>query len=325
MKMRKKVAENPAPLPSALSITFNGPMLYDFVPQGANGTVDIYVPFCPYHEAGFFFSDGSYSEVDLWNCALKSRRRRDTIQRTYRIEGLSPNGELPTALVSTFPPGLTLATITPPEGSKSKKKKAPAGANSVYILRLDGKRRRGRSKGLPPTISKAMFKLSVPMPRYIGGLYYDNLEVVVNSGTTPNGSFIPHCTALRFIYDWDAASKVSLIIPDGSSREITPPVYDELPAMADIEVRYEGLNIADENDPHSDARACFASLSALAGTTWWLSYNDGMSCPTNPSLPTGARPVPRDPCATGGPHRGVPFHTGADCHAPAIVNGLELS
>jgi hypothetical protein len=323
-KPEKRIEASAAPT-IGLSITFNGPMLYDFVPGNADDGVDIYVPYCPYHEAGFFFSHGSWSETDLWNCALQSKKPLKTGDRIYAIEGIPSNANMPTALISSFPPGLRLTTITPPESNRGSKTKSRDGADPVYILKLDGNRKRGTRKGLPPTITKAMFKLSVPMPLFIGSLYHDSLEVVADFGTKPTGSNLLHCTALRFFYEWDAASKISLNIPDGTSRDITPPVYEELPTMADIEVRYEGFNIADENDPHSDARSCFASLSALAGPEWWLSYGDGMSSPTNPSLPTSVVPVPRDPCQTDRLQRRVFFHTGADCHAPVVVNGLELS
>jgi hypothetical protein len=81
--------------------------------------------------------------------------------------------------------------------------------------------------------------------------------------------------------------KVTLKSPDPQNTDlcITSPFYPQLPQPGDIEIRYDGIGLEDENDPHSDARACFASLASLAGTEWWLYYDDGLGCPTNPYRP----------------------------------------
>jgi hypothetical protein len=75
-------------------------------------------------------------------------------------------------------------------------------------------------------------------------------------------------------------------------------------------VRYQGLGLLDENDRHSDARACFASMVTLVGKEFWLNYGDGMCSPTNPS-----HPVPLQS------HTGMSIlaHPGGDCYAPALV------
>jgi len=333
--MTKSSVQTPSETSSqapSLSITFNGPMLFDFILSAAGNTVDIYVPYCPYHEAGFFFSSGSLSETDLWNCALQSQTTPLTISdRAYGVtgSGIKSNNSLPKPLQASFPTGPLLKTITPPESST--KQAQTTGSDTVYILKLPETKIGAKQSSLPPTLAKAMFKVSVPMPAHISPLYADSLNVISGAGTgpTPADQAIAHCTSVRFFYEWDAATDITLSAPGGGSHTITPPVYAGLPTMANIEIRYEGPNLADENDPHSDARSCFASLAALAGTDWWLNFNDAISCPTNQSLPVGNTPVQRDPCQatiSNNVTRLQPrFHTGADCHAPIIVNGLDLS
>jgi hypothetical protein len=306
-----------------LSMSFSGPMFFDFSTNAACGQVDIHIPYCPYHEAGFFFQRHSYSESDLYACAVK-HNGYTAVDRCYSIAigGLQPATTLPTPIISAFPVGKVLATTTPTVSSrKAHSKTATAGAAIIYILSIDGLKDQRSPTGFPKCLSKRLFKLSVPMPTYLGSLYTDTLQVLPLSGT-PTKTFYEHSTALRFFYEWDGNSDVVLNAPNALSRIITPPLYDELPSIADIEIRYEGLGLEDDNDPHSDARSCFASLAALAGIDWWLNYGDERTTPTSPVVPSSLPPVTRDPCDDY--DQLVHLKTGADCHAPIITTGLSL-
>jgi hypothetical protein len=303
-----------------LSMSFSGPMFFDFSTSAACGQVDIHVPYCPYHEAGFFFQRHSYSESDLYACAVKNM----LADRCYSIDigGLQPTSTLPQPIVSAFPKGKRISTTTPTVSSrKAPSKTATAGTDMIYILSIDGLKGQRSLTVFPKCLSKRLFKLSVPMPTYLGSLYTDSLQVLPLTGK-PSPPFYEHCTALRFYYEWDATSDIVLNAPNGLSRIITPPLYKELPSIADIEIRYEGLDLEDDNDPHSDARSCFASLVALAGTDWWLNYGDGRTTPTSPVVPSSLPRVTRDPCDNYDSR--AELKTGADCHAPIITTGLSL-
>jgi hypothetical protein len=311
-----------------LSLSFNGPMFFDFSSSRPNGMVDIYVPYCPFHEAGFFFSTGSYSETDLYNCAIKESTSGPVI-RAYTIggKGIPSTQSLPTPIVPDFPLGSPVSTITPHAQKTQQSKKSPSNQGNVYILSLGGQLGNKSTSKPPSTVAKRLFKLSVPMPKFLSALYDDKVEVIPEFGNGPTGTFLRHCTAIRFYYEWNGSTDVTLMAPGGQLHTITPPIFAELPAISDIEIRYEGLSIADENDPHSDAHSCFASLATLAGTTWWLDYGDGRRPPTNPSCPTREQPAQRNPCPStdskGGGGR-LLIHSGADCHAPIIVTGITL-
>lgn len=311
-------------LKKALSITFSGPMLFDFVSGVKSGRVDIYVPFCPYHEAGFFFSSGSLSEIDVWKKEPHTALGRP-INIQYEIigKGIKQNA-MAQLIPSHFPKGPTPVTKTPPESDQKNAKKRDV-SSTVYILQLGAQKGVGTKTTVPLPIYKTMFKLTVPMPRYVSALYFDNLEVLESFGAKASHWLYQHCTSLRFFYEWNAKSSIYLKAPT-NSYEITPPVFNKLPQMSDIEVRYEGIDLEDENDPHSDARSCFASLATLAGVEWWINYDDGLTSPTNPSRPPdasstkSARTHPMS--ARGANGFNVTSHTGGDCHAPIIVNGL---
>jgi hypothetical protein len=303
---------------SALSITFSGPMLFDFVPDAKSGQVDIYVPFCPYHEAGFFFSSGSLSEIDVWKKEPNTGIGRPT-NIAYNIcgKGIKPNPKAH-LIPSQFPKGPIPMTKTPPESQVQKSAKKRDTSNNVYILQLGTRSGVGAKTTITPPTYKIMFKLTVPMPRYVSPLYFDNLEVLDSFGAKASHTLYQHCTALRFFYEWNARSTIYLETPT-TSYEVTPPVFSKLPQMSDIEVRYEGIDVEDENDPHSDARSCFASLATLAGVDWWINYDDGLTSPCNPSVPPDSSSVKTN---TSRATRGLVSHTGGDCHAPIIVNGL---
>ncbi|HEY2470165.1 MAG TPA: hypothetical protein VGI45_20360 [Terracidiphilus sp.] len=309
-----------------LSISFSGPMFFDFASNLKDGVVDIYVPYCPYHEAGVFFLRHSYSETDLYACALKFKTQ-DQVERAYRItaDGIPPRYSLPTPIKSSYPAGKRSATHNPSSKLDSAlKTKTEQDPEHIYILSIDNGSERAKER-LPTSVCKRLFKLSVPMPAYLGTLYTDHLQVLPGSGSIEDVAF-EHCTALRFYYEWDAESKVYLRAPCHLVRNITPPVYDELPLISDIEIRYEGINLQDGNDPHSDARSCFASLTSLAGTDWWLYYDDGRTSPTGPILPlTQCPPIERDPCDDYEHGGGLHIRTGADCHAPIITTGLSIA
>ncbi len=322
--MPVKKNTNSAPV-IQLSISFSGPMFFDFATNLSAGLVDIYVPYCPYHEAGFFFLRHSYSESDLYACAVQSNNG-NAVDRVYSVVtgGIPTRTSLPDSITSSFPTGKSLKTTTPTEASASAaKNRAGQPSDTIYLLSIDGLGTRASQAKLPPTLCKRLFKLSVPMPAYLSTLYTDLLKVVPAS-STGSGPLLEHSTALRFYYEWDAKTDITLNAPYGVSRRITPPVYAELPCISDIEIRYEGLGLEDDNDPHSDARSCFASLTALAGTDWWLYYNDGRTTPTSPILPPTPLPEAQlDPCDDydrGGGH----LKTGADCHAPIITMGLSI-
>ena len=283
-----------------LSITLNGPFLYVFHPGHVNRTVDIYAPFCPYHEAGIFYSRNSVSETDLWKCAL-SKSALANCDRTYAIRGggILENIDKPTI-------------VGPANQTEAKD----------LVIELIGV---GDNTVFAPRFDKMMFSLSVPRPKWIYPLYYDYVEVVQDYKTAAKGAYQYYCTGLRFFYEWDSESRISLQIPSTDTVDITPPIFDKGPELssADIEVRYAGLNVADENDPHSDARSCFASLTTLGGVEHWLNYGDGRGSPTNPCPTPSTDPTnpPPGPCACLG-H--VPrLHTGADCYAPILVLGLD--
>jgi hypothetical protein len=273
--------------PVTLSVSFYGPLLFDFRPRSQ--WVDIYAPYCPYHLAGFFFDDFSYSETLLWQGAQQAAQL-DPAARAYTLhaDGLAAHRGRPTVLQP--------ATL--------------AGAPPLY-----------QPKNIRVQKDKVLFKLTVPRPELIYPLYTDNVQIVESATKKPKvwNQFQHYATGLRFFYRWDALSSVLLDVPGGSSVNLTPPLLDTLTpdlnqAMASIEVRYQGLGILDQNDVHSDARACFASLITLAGLTAWLNYGDGKGAPT--SL------TPNPPRPGSGPIQ-VRSITGADCHAPVILNNLD--
>lgn len=284
---------------NTLSISLTGPFLYVFQPGHIKTTVDIYAPFCPYHEAGIFFSRASVSETDLWKCAQSHDPTLTNADRIYAVsgEGIHKNTHKP-------------QTPTIQRHSKDKE-------DNIRILGVGDS-----SADLSPRLDKMMFGLCLPRPKYVLPLYCDKVEVVPDFKTIPSNTFSLYCTGLRFFYEWDVGTPIVLEIPTGEPVYITPPVFCELPKMADIEIRYAGLDIADQNDRHSDARSCFASLATLAGVKHWLNYGDGLGCPTNPGHASNSCPGSAlDPCAQVG-H--LPeYHTGADCHAPIIVTGLD--
>lgn len=278
--------------PIALAVSFHGPLLYDFRPRSP--WVDIYAPYCPYHLAGFFFEDFSYSETLLWQGAQQAAPL-DPADRAYTLhaDGLAAHRGRPSVLQP--------ATL--------------AGAPPLY-----------QPKNVQVQKDKVLFKLTVPRPELIYPLYPDNLQIVESAAKKPKvwNQFQHYATGLRFFYRWDALSAVLLDTPGGGSVNLTPPLLNTLSpelsgSIASVDVRYQGLGILDQNDVHSDARACFASLTTLAGLTAWLNYGDGKGAPTSlaPNPPrTGAASGP------GGPIQPRSM-TGSDCHAPVILNNLD--
>lgn len=321
-KGKKATEDQDPPLQSALSITFSGPFLFDFARGNQDKEVDIYAPFCPLHEAGFFFSSYSLSETDLCKPLMTNSARPQNL--TYSIHGSGIKSYSESQLIKAdFGLDLTPALITPPETSQAKGISKNANASNVYILQMPTKKGKKLST-VQPCAGKTMFKLIVPMPKYVASLYYDFLEVVdVYNPKTSNGA-CPHSTSLRFYYEWDAKSDIKLAINGNDHDTITPPVYKELPTTADIEVRYEGIGITDENDPHSDARSCFASLATLAGLSWWPDYGDKWASPTNPSKPGSRHSKSRMGNKSIGDPSHNTSHTGNDCHAAVIINGPLL-
>lgn len=268
-----------------LSITFSGPFLYVFPPEHRNAMVDVYAPYCPYHEGGFFYSDDSQSETDLWKKAVAVDHSLKDCDRIYSIRGDGIHANPDKVQI--------ISGINPPKPWEAKIFNADPLATTV---RTD----------------KALFCLSVPKPRFIHPLYFDFLEIVPGFKNNATGNLVSYPTGLRFFYSWDPCSRIHLVTPAGSIPDITPPEFSQFQTVPDIEVRYEGFNLSDENDPHADSRSCFASLTTLIETELWLNYNDGKSSPTNPSHGK----VPQGPIRTT-------IHTGGDCHAPVITLGLS--
>ena len=284
-----------------LSITFSGPLLFDFIPGFGQCGVSVYAPYCPYHIAGIFASRLSYSETDLWKCVQK-QNPSDRFDRAYEIKG----------------DGITRNTGKPVVIGEGQSSFINSEMARSVIRSMPG------TKGLCPPKDKILFKFTVPTPDYVYPLYIDKVEIVDGYDTDPNDNNIaPHSSGLRFFYTWDGATPINIVLPMGSTRDVTPPVLDQVAASADIEVRYEGIGLTDENDPHSDSRSCFASLTMLAGVEAWLNYGDGRSSPTNRSHCINDAITDPDPCASAGAQGIAPrIHSGADCHAPIIVNGL---
>lgn len=314
-------------LPSALSISFNGPMFFDFATSKGAKVVDVYVPYCPLHLGGFFFSSGSCSETDLYAHCKSGADPAKWPPRNYTISsaGIKATSDLPTAIPCSGAGKLLTRTPRPkpkvPLEQQHESADIHADAmDSIYLLSIEPIAQAADAKG-DPTLPdlKRLFKLTVPMPRFVSALYSDFLEVVPNASLPPCGDKFVHCTSLRFYYAWDG-SEVNLQLPDGStSTPITPPLFPQLPQLADIEVRYDGIGLEDENDPHSDARACFSSLASLAGADWWIYYSDGLGCPTNPYRRESKQPGKVEKPKT------VLIKTGSDCHAPVITTGLSLT
>jgi len=324
-ELKGNVSRESKIIKSALSITFSGPMLFDFVTDDKAGLVDIYVPFCPYHEAGFYFSSSSLSEIDVWKNEKNAAARRP-LNIAYKItsDGIRPNPKAD-LISSNFPKGPKPITKTPPESELQQGADRGGVSDSVYILQLGGQDGAAKKTKCTPPTYKTMFRLTVPMPRYVAPLYCDNVEVLDSFGGKASHTLYQHCTALRFFYEWNAGSAIWLGTP-ANSYDITPSIFSHLPQMADIEVRYEGIDIEDENDPHSDARSCFANLATLAGVEWWINYQDGLTTPSNPSRPPDLAAAkaekPRSVSAQRVVGHNLVSHTGGDCHAPIIVNNL---
>lgn len=297
-------------------------MLFDFGKSGTSGEVDVYVPFCPYHEAGFFFQTDSYSETDLFACATKTK----DVPREYSIKssGISLPTSAPLPVYPCFPPSTTLLKTYTPSASGTKRTPATADG-TVYLLSApDPGSRRLKEKANP--LDKRLFKISVPKPWFIASLYTDSLEVCVDStspraiGKLSASAARQHATSLRFYYPWDAKSPIHLMPPYGKPLPITPPTYREVPVLSDIEIRYEGIGLEDDNDPHSDAHSCFASLTAMAGANWWLNYGDGRTSPSSHMIPREPF-LKLNPCPQPEQQK---IKTGDDCHAPLLTIGLTL-
>jgi hypothetical protein len=281
-----------------LSITFSGPFLFAFPPSHRNNLVHIFAPYCPYHEAGIFYSNGSQSEIDLWRHALSVDKTLTPADRKYAIEGPGIQANLadPQIISEVNPPASLCGFVA--EG-------APVNMVRTTLEKI--------------RIDKMLFRLSVPKPEFIFPMYYDCLEVVNGYNTDHPPVLTPHCTGLRFFYRWHPGSRICLRPPAGEMPAITPPVFRDFQNVADIEVRYEGLGLNDENDPHADSRSCFASLAVLAGLEQWLNYGDGKSSPTNPS-PSKPHQLRSAELAV---RPNLLIHSGGDCHPPIIVAGLD--
>ena len=293
-----------------LSITFQGPFLFDFKNSPANdpyATVDIYAPYCPYHEAGFFYGDYSYSETDMWSKANGGGcppTGTGDLSRRYVING--------SGIQACFGVPIQIYPVQPPQPN-------PPTDNDPFL-------KPEPSDGAEIVTEKILFQVTVPRPWYIYPLYCDRVDVVksfTSSTKEPSQKVQIYATGMRFYYPWDSCSNIQLFYPNTSSTsstpgfgvlDLTPPASGNcapLPNYGDIEIRYQGLGMLDRNDSHSDARSCFANLAILAGLNeWWLNYEDRMATPSNQSHPY--RPVDK-----------IESYTGGDCGAPIIGLGLQ--
>jgi hypothetical protein len=280
--------------PMTLSITFQGPFLFDFKDSPDDDqTVDVYAPYCPYHEAGIFFGDNSCSETDIWTRANGSSGppTLNGPKRKYIIEG-SGIGAFTGVPSQIYP-------VRPPPREVPK-------PNDPILKPND-------DEDAQVVQDKILFQITVPRPWIVYPMYCDVVDVVRKFTDKPSQIPQIYGTGLRFLYPWDTSSSIFLCSPGNCSSEMTPPSdggCSSLPKHGEIEVRYQGIGLQDRNDAHSDARACFASLATLAGMNeWWLNYEDGMATPTNPSHPFA-------------PYRKLLAHTGGDCGASVIALGL---
>jgi hypothetical protein len=298
-------ATAPAMPKMTLCITFQGPLLFDFKSLTCNdpdATVDVYAPYCPYHEAGFFVSDFSYSETDLCRGANNGSCPSPgscTLARRYIIKGC---GIVP---CPTAPQQITPVQLPSTPGICNDPILKPAPGDQAKVVH-----------------EKVLFHVTVPRPWLIYPLYCDAVNVVKGPSDTPSPNVEAYGTGLRFFYPWDTKSCINLYAPTKdpitqqpgySKLDLTPPTAgtcSPLPDLGEIEVRYQGFGLEDRNDAHSDARSCFASVAVLAGLSeWWLNYEDGMSSPTNRGH--FAKAV-----------EGAEAHTGGDCGAPVVALGL---
>ena len=98
----KTTKENSQSPDITLSISFNGPLFFDFASR--RDQVDIYAPYCPYHQAAFFFQRHSFSETDLYACAVKHGPHPHPPKRHYSIvgAGITKNSLLPSPIQASF-------------------------------------------------------------------------------------------------------------------------------------------------------------------------------------------------------------------------------
>jgi hypothetical protein len=289
-----------------LSITFQGPFLFDFKDSPEDDlTVDIYAPYCAYHEAGIFFGDSAYSETDLANAPpVVVVPTGEKVPRKYFIAG----------------PGIKACSTVPNQIYPHHPPRDPSiePYNDPLLKPLE-------TETLTLNPGKVLFQFTVPRPSHIYPLYCDVVQIRKSFDEGPGQSALMpiHATGLRFSYAWDSTTSIYLYArgtdpsknapPTTGVYEITPAAAGNCPGLANhgsIDIRYQGLEQLDRNDPHSDARSCFASLATMAGATqWWLDYGDGLAEPADPIPPDLIRET-------------FTSYTGGDCGAPVIGRGL---
>ena len=291
-----------------LSITFQGPFLFDFKGSPKDDTtIDIYAPYCAYHEAGIFFGDSAYSETDLGKAAQTGTTPQgQKVQRRYFVTstGIKACTTVPNQIYPRNPP----------------KRPGIVPYNDPLLKPLE-------SESLTLNPDKVLFQFTVPRPSYIYPLYCDVVQVMKSFDESAGQvAVMPiHATGLRLLYAWDGSASIYLYGPgtdpseDATASkgvyEITPPAAGACPGLPEsgsIDVRYQGLELLDRNDPHSDARSCFANLATMAGATqWWLNYGDGIAAPPDA--------IPANPI-----RETIDSYTGGDCGAPVIGRGLSI-
>lgn len=134
------------------------------------------------------------------------------------------------------------------------------------------------------------FCLTVPIPQAIYGLNSDDSEIV-DPAKSPTYKLKTYATAVRFFYDCDFTTPVTLTPPWPVSSAW---VFDFLPQgsdHADIQLRYAA---SEGDDPdHAEAKDCFSRAAALLSLSHWLSYDQ----------------------TDGGTH----LRAGNDCRAPILA------
>jgi hypothetical protein len=289
-----------------LSITFQGPFLFDFKDSPKEDpTVDVYAPYCPFHEAGIFFGDNALSETDLYNVAVAAAGTisSQALFRSYFISGPGVDSclDVPNQIYPVRPPHRAVSIY-----------------NDPFLKPLD-------SENPQIDTDKVMFHFNIPRPSHIYPIYCDVVDLVRGFDTDPGAEMQIYATGLRLLYAWDTTTKIYLYAPGTNPTSNTPQsvgVHDITPAAAGncdllpeqgaIDIRYQGIELQDRNDPHADARSCLASLATMAGSTeWWLNYGDGKSSPTNTSRPY--KPIKQ-----------VESYTGGDCGAPVIGHRIPI-
>jgi len=137
------------------------------------------------------------------------------------------------------------------------------------------------------------FCLTVPKPRNIFGMNLAPVEIVP-PGQAPKFELKKRATALRFYYECDFGSPVTVTPPwidNDQNNWILGFHRPHNAAHADIMVRYAASSTDDMD--HEDAKDCFCRAASLLDLKHWLSYDQKSG--------------------------GAKIRAGNDCYAPIVV------